>query len=153
MVVTNMDFKSFREQRLKDPALREAYEESQPAYAITHAMVEARIRADLTQKELSERSGIAQSDISKYENGNGNPSLRTLQRLAKAMGKRVHITFDDLEPAMSAQSEHISEYRSEEFSGVTSSFGHSRSAKVISIASNPDYHYFTESSYTELKEE
>lgn len=153
MVVTNMDFKSFREQRLKDPAFREAYEESQPAYAITHAMVEARIRADLTQKELSERSGIAQSDISKYENGNGNPSLRTLQRLAKAMGKRVHITFDDLEPAMSVQSEHIPEYRSEEFSGVTSSFGHSRSAKVISIASNPDYHYFTESSYTELKEE
>ena len=48
MVVTNMDFKSFREQRLKDPAFREAYEESQPAYAITHAMVEARISADLT---------------------------------------------------------------------------------------------------------
>ena len=148
-----MDFKSFREQRLKGPAFREAYEESQPAYTIARAMIETRIKADLTQKELSARSGIALSDIEEYENGNGDPSLHTLQRLAKAMGKRVHITFDDLEPAMSAQSEHIPEYRSEEFSGVTSSFGHSRSAKVISIASNPDYHYFTESSYTELKEE
>ena len=47
----------------------------------------------LTQKELSERTGIAQADISKLENGNANPSLRTLQRLAAGMGMQVKIEF------------------------------------------------------------
>ena len=48
----------------------------------------------LTQKELSERTGIAQADISKLENGNANPSLRTLQRLAAGMGMQVKIEFN-----------------------------------------------------------
>lgn len=47
----------------------------------------------MTQKELADKTGIAQSDISKIENGNGNPSIRTLQRLAKGMGKKLHISF------------------------------------------------------------
>jgi toxin-antitoxin system, antitoxin component, xre family len=44
-------------------------------------------------KQLSERTGIAQTDISKLERGNANPSLRTLQRLATGMGMRVKIEF------------------------------------------------------------
>ena len=56
-------------------------------------MIDARKVSGLTQKELSERTGIAQADISKLENGNANPSLKTLQRLAAAMGKSVKISF------------------------------------------------------------
>ena len=51
------------------------------------AIIDARKNAGLTQKELSVRTGIAQGDISKLENGNANPSIRTLQRLAAAMGR------------------------------------------------------------------
>ena len=47
----------------------------------------------MTQKELAHRTGIAQSDISKLEHGNANPSLRTLQRLAAGMGKKLRIEF------------------------------------------------------------
>ena len=54
---------------------------------------DARTAEGLTQKELSARSGIAQGDISKLESGNANPSLKTLQRLAKAMGKKLKIDF------------------------------------------------------------
>ena len=60
---------------------------------IMRAMIDARNAEGLTQKELSERSGIAQGDISKLENGNANPSIRTLQRLAAAMGKTLRIEF------------------------------------------------------------
>lgn len=108
-----MDFKSFREQRLKGPAFREAYEESQPAYTIARAMIETRIKADLTQKELSARSGIALSDIEEYENGNGDPSLHTLQRLAKAMGKRIHVTFEESELEQSATCTKIEQVQQE----------------------------------------
>ena len=47
----------------------------------------------MTQKELAERTGIRQGDISKLEHGNGNPSLRTLQRLAAGMGMQLHLSF------------------------------------------------------------
>ena len=55
--------------------------------------VDARKESGMTQQELSARTGIAQSDISKLENGNANPSLRTLKRLAAAMGKTLRIEF------------------------------------------------------------
>ena len=38
---------------------------------------------NLTQIELSQLSGITQADLSKIENGNANPSLNTLLKLAK----------------------------------------------------------------------
>ena len=47
----------------------------------------------MTQKQLSEKTGIAQADISKLESGSANPSLRTLQRLAAGMGMRIKIEF------------------------------------------------------------
>ena len=56
-------------------------------------MIDARKKSGLTQKQLSERTGIAQADISKLERGNANPSLRTLQRLAAGMGMNVRIEF------------------------------------------------------------
>ena len=53
---------------------------------IIQALIEARRASGMTQKELSELTGIAQGDISKLEKGNANPSLRTLIRLAEGMG-------------------------------------------------------------------
>lgn len=60
---------------------------------ITQTVIEARKSKGITQKELSELTGIAQGDISKLENGNGNPSIKTLQRLASAMNMSLKIEF------------------------------------------------------------
>lgn len=57
------------------------------------ALIDARRASGMTQKELSELTGIAQGDISKLEKGNANPSLRTLQRLADGMGMRLKLEF------------------------------------------------------------
>lgn len=147
-----MDFKTFRENQLKNPEVREAYEELQPNYALAHALIDARISSDLTQKELSVRTGIAQSDISKYENGNGNPSLRTLQRIAKALGKRVRLAFEDAIPVTSTQSDHVPAFNVKE-SSVLPFHATTQHGKIISIATRPDYHFYAESSYTDLMEE
>ena len=87
------DFDSFLEEQLKDPEFRAEYEALEPEFAIVQAMIDARRKTGLTQKQLAERTGIAQSDISKFETGGGNPSLRTLQRLAAGMGMVLHIEF------------------------------------------------------------
>ena len=49
----------------------------------------------LTQKQLAERTGIYQADISKIERGLSNPSLLTLERLAKGLGMKMTIDFEE----------------------------------------------------------
>ena len=87
------NFNDFLAEQMKDDDFRRAYEALEPEFTIMQAMIDARNAEGLTQKELSKRSGIAQGDISKLENGNANPSIRTLQRLAAAMGKTLRIEF------------------------------------------------------------
>ena len=95
------DFKEYLDKQLKNKEFRKEYEALEPEYIIMRAMIEARREEGLTQKDLSERSGITQADISRLENGNANPSIRTLQRLANAMGKTLKIEFVDPNEAVS----------------------------------------------------
>ena len=68
-------------------------EEIQPEMNVIRAIIEARTSQNLTQKELSERTGIAQTEISRLENGTRNPSIKLLQRLADGMGMVLNVTF------------------------------------------------------------
>ena len=95
------DFQKYLDKQLENKEFRKEYEALEPEYIIMRAMIEARREEGLTQKELSERSGITQADISRLENGNANPSIRTLQRLANAMGKTLKIEFVDSNEAVS----------------------------------------------------
>lgn len=86
-------FDEFLAKQMKDPEFKKEYDALEPEFEIIQAMIDARKNSGMTQKELADKTGIAQSDISKIENGNANPSIRTLQRLAKGMGKKLHISF------------------------------------------------------------
>ena len=90
-MMTNYE-KYFAEQ-MQNEEFRKEYEALEPEFAIIQAIIDARQETGLTQRELSERTGIAQSDISKLENGNANPSIKTLKRIAMAMGKQLRISF------------------------------------------------------------
>ena len=87
------DFRNYLNEQLKRPSFKAEWDALQPELTIAQAMIDARKESGLTQKQLSERTGIAQADISKLERGNANPSLRTLQRLAAGMGMNVKIEF------------------------------------------------------------
>lgn len=86
-------FNDFLEEQLKDPEFRAEYEALQPEHAVIQAIIDARKESGLTQKELSEKTGIAQGDISRLEKGMGNPSIKTLKRLAEGMGMLLKIEF------------------------------------------------------------
>ena len=91
------NFKDFLNEQLKDPELKAEYDALEPEYAIMCAIIEARNAMGLTKQQLSERTGIAQGDISKLENGSGNPSLNALRRLANGMGMRLKLTFEPIQ--------------------------------------------------------
>jgi len=88
-----MKLKDYKEKKMQDPEFVKAYEEIQPEMNVIRAMIEARTSLNLTQKELSERTGIAQTEISRLENGTRNPSIKLLQRLAEGMGMVLNVTF------------------------------------------------------------
>ena len=80
-------------EEMKNDEFRKEYEAIQPELDVIRAMVDARNSVNMTQKELSERTGISQADISKIENGTRNPSLSLLKRLAEGMGMTLKIEF------------------------------------------------------------
>lgn len=87
------NFNDYLSQKMKDPAFKAEYDALEPEFSIIQAMIDARKASGLTQKQLAEKTGIAQADISKLESGNANPSLRTLRRLAEGMGMQIKLEF------------------------------------------------------------
>ncbi len=88
-----MKFKDHLKEQLKDPDFRSEYEALEPEYEIIRQIILARSKSNITQKELAERSGIKQSNISRLERGTYNPSLNTLKKIAKGLDKELHIEF------------------------------------------------------------
>lgn len=88
--------KNFRDtlnEQLRDPEFKAEWDALEPERQIMRAIIEGRDERDLTQKQLAEMTGITQADISRFENGTGNPSLRTLKRLAEGLGMSLKVEF------------------------------------------------------------
>jgi len=98
-----MTLKEYKEKRMQNPEFADAYVEMQPEMNVIRALIDARISQNMSQKELSERTGISQTEISKLENGTRNPSIKLLQRLADGMGMVLNVTFTPKEPTMIAK--------------------------------------------------
>lgn len=86
-------YDDFLAEQLQDDEFRKEYENLQPEFDIIRAIVDARTSQNLTQKQLAERTGIHQADISKLENGTRNPSINLLKRLAEGMDMVLRIEF------------------------------------------------------------
>ncbi len=85
--------KAFKEEQLRDPKFQKEYESIQPEMDVIRALIDARTSKQLTQKQLAEKTGIHQADISKLENGTRNPSINLLKRLAEGMDMVLKIEF------------------------------------------------------------
>ncbi|MCR5738229.1 MAG: helix-turn-helix transcriptional regulator [Lachnospiraceae bacterium] len=86
-------YSDYKKKALKNPEVKNEYDALAPEYDIIQAMIDARKTQNLTQKELSERTGITQADISRIEKGTRNPSLEMLKRLAQGLGMQLKVEF------------------------------------------------------------
>lgn len=87
------DFYKLLEKELQNQEFKKEWDALEPEFNMIQAMIDARKQKNMTQKELAERSGIDQSDISKIERGVANPSLSTLKRLAEGMDTVLRLQF------------------------------------------------------------
>lgn len=87
-------FNDYLKEQMQNPEFKKEYDNLQPEFDIIRAIVDARTSQNLTQKQLAEKTGIHQADISKLENGTRNPSINLLKRLAEGMNMMLKIEFE-----------------------------------------------------------
>ena len=87
------DLDRYHAEQIKDPEYAAEYERLEPVYDIVSAITLARAEQNLTQRELAERCGMRQSAFARLESGNANPTLKTLQQVARGLGKKLRISF------------------------------------------------------------
>ena len=87
------DFRETLKEQLKDPKFKKEFDDLEPEYQIIREMIKAREEKNITQVELSKLTGISQADISRLENGDANPTIGMLSRIADAFGKKLELQF------------------------------------------------------------
>ncbi len=86
-------YNEFKNELLKNPEVKAEYDALEPEFNIIQAMIDARTQQNITQEELSKRTGITQADISRIERGTRNPSLAMVKRLARGLGMQLKLEF------------------------------------------------------------
>ncbi|MCK4763809.1 MAG: helix-turn-helix transcriptional regulator [Candidatus Aminicenantes bacterium] len=88
------DFRDFLKENLdNDPEFREIWKNNAEKRELVKKIIALRIKENLTQKDLANKMNTNQSVISRLESGKYNPSIEFLNRIAKAMNKKVEINF------------------------------------------------------------
>ena len=78
--------KALKRDMLTDAATKAAYDDLAAEFAIAREMIAARARAGLSQSEVALRMGTTQSVVARIESGKRPPSMRTVERFARAVG-------------------------------------------------------------------
>ncbi|MGH6932783.1 MAG: helix-turn-helix domain-containing protein [Dongiaceae bacterium] len=84
-------FSRLSEKWLRDSRFRAEYERQEPAFETAFALANARNRAGLTQKQLAARLKTSQSQVARIESGRHLPSVRMIERYAKALNCDIKI--------------------------------------------------------------
>lgn len=85
--------KYVQERCKKSPEFKKAWEDSKTETEMILSMIDARESANLTQSQLAEITGIDQGSISRIENGEGNPTIAKLKKIANGMNAQLKILF------------------------------------------------------------
>jgi transcriptional regulator with XRE-family HTH domain len=76
---------------MKRSGYKEAYEALEPEFAIYSALIEARIKGNLTQKQLAKKIGISQPALNRLECGRVCKIMETFQKLLKITDYKIKI--------------------------------------------------------------
>ena len=85
------DLYILKEELFKDAEFKAEYDALEPDYELIRQLIRARSESKMTQKELAEKIGTKQSCISRLESGNYNPSFQFLQKVARALNKKLTV--------------------------------------------------------------
>ena len=79
---------------LQNPEFKAEYDALASEFDMARELVAARNKAGLTQSDVAQRMGTTQSAVARMEGGSRLPSIRTVQRYAKAVGCRAVVKLE-----------------------------------------------------------
>ena len=79
--------------QLKDPEFKKEWEKSEAAYQVTRALIGARIKSKISQRQLAKNAGTTQAVICRIENMSVSPTIGLLARIAYSLGKKLEVRF------------------------------------------------------------
>ncbi len=81
-------YERWRDELMQDPEFRAVYEEEAARSALWLQLVEARLAAGLTQKQMAERIGVSQAQVARIEKEDYDAyTLTTLRKYVAALGE------------------------------------------------------------------
>ena len=85
------EWTKFKKELLKDDEVNVEYKKLEPKYRLISQLIAARVKQNITQKQLAKKIGTKQSAIARLENGNGNPTLLFLEKISSALNTKFII--------------------------------------------------------------
>lgn len=83
--------KQFHEELMKSPGRKKAYEDLEFEFKLYEALIVARVEKKLTQRELAQKIGVAQSALARFESGRTNPTLSFLKKVTVGLGLKLTV--------------------------------------------------------------
>ena len=84
-------WKQHKQELMKDPKFKEAYDALEPEFQLASALIKARIDKKMTQTQVAEQAGVSRTVIARLESGTTNPTLDTINRVAGILGKELKL--------------------------------------------------------------
>ena len=85
------EWNQLKKELLSDPLVRAEYDKLEPEYRLASALIEARLAKKMSQAELAQRAGVKQAYIARLESGDSNPTVASINKVVKILGKELVI--------------------------------------------------------------
>ena len=79
-------------EEMRDQEFRLLWSEREAAYRVARELIRLRKQQGLSQSEVARRAGLKQPAIARLESGAVKPTLDTIQRVARVLGRHVEVT-------------------------------------------------------------
>ena len=86
-------WENYEKKLLKKKGFKKLAEKNEPKYQLVQSLIGARLKKNLSQRELAERIGTKQPVISRLENMQSYPTLSLFERIGHALGAKLHIYY------------------------------------------------------------
>lgn len=88
----SIKYEDFKAQVLQDSVVRKEYEALEPQFSLLRQFIARRNELKLSQAQLAKRIGTEQSAVSRLESGYVNATVKTLHKVANALGTDLEIS-------------------------------------------------------------
>lgn len=85
----HLSLEKLKKEMLTDEGFRREYEKLEPEFELARQVIKFRIKNKMSQAELAKKAETAQPVISRIESGTANPRLDTIEKVSKALGKKI----------------------------------------------------------------